>query len=275
MNVPDGTSQGIQMTMAYSIVTPSTPNDNLGDGLTWFLTEVKDGIANKVPAPPANTGRRLTYDACGNRLAVREYDQIGTSTSLTALTTKYVYDPLDQLVSVIDAKGNLTSKGYDTVGRMVTLTNPDAGLTEYRFDLNGNLKEKQSASCGLTTKQSSTVTILTASSRSTIRRRRMSDTRTGCRRMPGNNAGNLAGRIKSVTFDNGSELRFYDHMGNVRETRTTLNRMSTTTGLPASMTFNMKYTYDWLGRMQTMTFPNWINQSFSSSRARREGDLFL
>jgi RHS repeat-associated protein len=24
----------------------------------------------------------------------------------------------------------------------------------------------------------------------------------------------------------------------------------------------MKYTYDWLGRMQTMTFPNWINQSF-------------
>src|SRR4029078_3704576 len=61
MNLPDGTSQGIQTTTTYSIVTPSTPNDSLGDGLTWFLTEVKDGNANKVPAPPANTGRRLTY----------------------------------------------------------------------------------------------------------------------------------------------------------------------------------------------------------------------
>ena len=27
------------------------------------------------------------------------------------------------------------------------------------------------------------------------------------------------------------------------------------------MTFTMKYTYDWLGRMQTMTFPNWIDQN--------------
>ena len=30
----------------------------------------------------------------------------------------------------------------------------------------------------------------------------------------------------------------------------------------------MKYTYDWLGRMQTMTFPNWINNSFHFLAAR-------
>src|SRR4029079_8769494 len=87
MNVPDGTSQRILTTTAYSIVTPQTPNDNLGDDHSWLLTEVKDGNANQVPAPPTNTGRRLAYsDARGNRIAVREYDQIGTSTSLTPLT---------------------------------------------------------------------------------------------------------------------------------------------------------------------------------------------
>ena len=29
------------------------------------------------------------------------------------------------------------------------------------------------------------------------------------------------------------------------------------------MKFTMQYTYDWLGRMQTMTFPNWIDQSYN------------
>ena len=64
MNVPDGTLPGIQTTMSYSIVTPSTPNDNLGDGLTWFLTEVKDGIANNVPGRPRIPG-------AGSRTAMR------------------------------------------------------------------------------------------------------------------------------------------------------------------------------------------------------------
>ena len=77
---------------------------------------------------------------------MREFDQIGTSTDLTPLTTKYAYDPLDQLLRVTDAKENVTSTVYDTVGQIVTLTSPDAGQTEYRFDLNGNLKEQQTPS---------------------------------------------------------------------------------------------------------------------------------
>jgi len=60
-----------------------------------------------------------------------------------------------------------------------------------------------------------------------------------------------------------NETRTYDHLGNVNKTVTTLNRMSTTTGLPATIAFTMNYTYDWLGRMQDMTFPNWIDGSFN------------
>jgi RHS repeat-associated protein len=264
MNVPDGTSQGIQTTTTYSIVTPNTPNDNLGDGLTWFLTEVKDGIANNVPAPPANTGRRLTYaDARGNRIAVREYDQIGTSTSLTTLTTKYAYDPLDQLLTVTDAKGNPTSSSYDTLGRMVTLVSKDTGLTEYRYDLNGNLKEKQTPNLRA---QSRFITYAYDFNRlKTVTYPNLTQVTytygdpTGA----GDVAGNTAGRISKVTYEAGNETRTYDHLGNVNKTVTTLNRMSTTTGLPATIAFTMHYSYDWLGRMQDMTFPNWIDQSFN------------
>jgi len=264
MNVPDGTANGILTTMAYEVVNGDTPNDSLGDGRTWLMTEVKDGQANQVPAPPANTGRRLTYaDARGNRVAVREYDQIGTSTSLTPLTTKYVYDPLDQLLTVADAKGNVTTAVYDTVGQMVTLANPDAGQTDYRFDLNGNLKEKQTPvlrgqarviAYAYDFNRLKTITYPTLTQVAYTY---------GASTEKGDANGNVAGRIKKVSYEAGNETRTYDHLGNANKTVTTLNRMSTTTGLPATMAFTMKYTYDWLGRMQTMTFPNWIDQSFN------------
>jgi RHS repeat-associated protein len=253
MNVPDGTAQGIQTTTAYSIVTPTGTN-NLGDGRSWLATGVTD----------ANENIRLSYaDGRGNRIAVREFNTVGTSTSLTTLTTRYAYDPLDQLVTVTDAKENATSAVYDTAGQMVTLTNADAGQTEFRFDLNGNLKEKQTA-------------VLRAASQTIkylydFNRLKQIDYPTspdvfysyGGPTEKGNTVGNLASRIKQVTFDNGNELRFYDSMGNVRESRTTLNRIAATAGVPPSITFKMKYTYDWLGRMQTMTFPNWLDNQFN------------
>jgi RHS repeat-associated protein len=166
---------------------------------------------------------------------------------------------------VTDAGENVTSAAYDTVGQMVTLTSPDAGQTEFRFDLASNLKEKQTpvlraATPSQVIKYNYTLDRLTGITYPTS----PAVTYTyGASTETGDSHGNVAGRIKTVAFDNGSETRTYDHLGNVAQTQTTLNRMSTTTGLPASMTFTMQYTYDWLGRMQTMTFPNWIDQSYN------------
>ena len=247
--MPDGTGQGIQTTTAYALTT-----NGLGDGRTLLQTTVTD--------PDKNV--HLAYaDARENRVGVQEFDTIGTATTLSTLTTMYAYDPLDQLLTVTDAKGNVTTSTYDTMGKMVTLTSPDAGQMEYRFDLAGNVKEKQTPVLraasqvikynytfdrlqGITYPTSPAVTYTYGASTET-----------------GDSHGNIAGRIKQAAFDNGSETRTYDHLGNVNQSQTTLNRMSTTTGLPISMTFPMQYTYDWLGRMQTMTFPNWIDQSYN------------
>ena len=269
MNTPDNTPEGIQTNTVYGIADPSS-QDSLGDGKTWLLTQVFDGRAFVVPPPPApapsaNTGRHLSYaDSRGNTIAVREFNQIGTATTLTLLTTKYVYDRLDQLLNVTDALGKVTSTAYDTVGQMVSLTSPDAGQTEYRFDLGGNLREKQTPNLRGQSRfityaydfhRQKTITYPTLPQVSYTY---------GAPTETGDAAGNVAGRIKSVTYEAGSETRTYDRLGNVNKTVTTLNRMAPAVagGPPATMAFTMLYTYDWLGRMQNMTFPNWINPSY-------------
>jgi len=210
MNVPDGTAQGIQTTTQYSVLNPSF-SDALGDGRTWMLTEVRDGNAPVVPpgSPAAsNVGRHLTYaDSRGNRVAVREFNQIGAATTLTPLTTSYLYDPLGQLLTVTDAKENVTSSVYDTVGEMVTVTNPDAGQTEYRFDLAGNLKEKQTA----VLRAQSTVIAYNYDFNRLKNVTYPSLTQVtytyGGPTEKGDAAGNVAGRIKKVTYESGDETR--------------------------------------------------------------------
>jgi RHS repeat-associated protein len=76
----------------------------------------------------------------------------------------------------------------------------------------------------------------------------------------GDGSGNRAGRVKTVTWEGGSEERFYDRLGNVREARTTLGHMAQPTR--PNVTFKMKYAFDSLGRMLDMTFPNWIDGNF-------------
>jgi YD repeat-containing protein len=82
--------------------------NGLGDGRAWMVTTVTD--------PDENL--RLSYaDSRGNRVGVQELNTIGTATSLGTLTTKYAYDPIDELLSVTDAKGNVTSSGMTRSGR--------------------------------------------------------------------------------------------------------------------------------------------------------------
>jgi RHS repeat-associated protein len=246
-------------TTRYRVIGPQDA-DNLGDGRTWLATEVTD----------ANGNRRLAYsDTRGNQVAVREFNVIGAGTTLVPLTTRYTYNPIDELLTVTDAKAKVTSSDYDTVGQIVRLISPDAGQIEYRYDLAGNLRAKETPVLrGLGQ--------LTRYEYDFNRLRRIDyPTSTdvtytyGAPNEGGNTAGNLAGRVKQMTSDGGSELRFYDSLGNIRETRTTLPNMAATT--PASITFTMKYAYDWLGRMRTMTFPNWMNNN--STFVSGEGEL--
>jgi RHS repeat-associated protein len=56
-----------------------------------------------------------------------------------AATTTYAYSPLDQLTSVTDTSGNVTSMTYDSLGRKTAMDDPDMGVWSYSYDATGNL----------------------------------------------------------------------------------------------------------------------------------------
>jgi YD repeat-containing protein len=166
------------------------------------------------------------------------------------------------LLSVTDAKGNVTSSIYDSLGQLVTVNSLDAGQMEYRFDLAGNLAEKvtpvlragsKSMKYGYQFNRLLTITYPTGGLPQVVYTY-------GASTETGDTNGNVAGRVKAVTMEAGSETRKYDHLGNVSATATTLKNMTQTS--PATVTFNMKFSYDWLGRMQSMNFPNWMDNTF-------------
>jgi YD repeat-containing protein len=97
-----------------------------------FLTRVTD--ANAIP--------RETYrDVKDAITAVKLFNNGGTS----VLWTSYAYDPLDQITTVTDDKGDVTRSEYDNFGRRTAIVSPDAGRTDYVFDTAGNLYQKITA----------------------------------------------------------------------------------------------------------------------------------
>src|SRR6185437_2929316 len=160
-----------------------------------------------------------------------------------------------------DANGNVTTATYDSLSRLVTLSSPDTGETDWRYALSGLLQEKQTANLrakgqlikyGYMTNRPTTITypmlpVVTYTY--------------GTWAQAGSTFGNIAGRIASVTMEGGTESRQYDAFGNVSLTTTTLHHINNTT--LTSPVVTMKYVYDWLGRMETMTFPKVVDNSWN------------
>jgi YD repeat-containing protein len=151
----------------YSYTAPGTPlfnqtattYDALGRPLTISApgsrtTTHSYGVelVNSVPrsydelSDPLSHRTRSRYDALGRRTQVIEY-------AATNATTSYGYDSLDQLKTVTDATGNVTSLQYDSLGRksnilnpsMPAMRDPDMGDWNYSYDVNGNLTSQTDA----------------------------------------------------------------------------------------------------------------------------------
>ena len=60
-------------------------------------------------------------------------------------TTTSVYDSLGNLVSLTDAKGNVSTMQYDTLSRKIAMHDPDMGNWTYAYDAAGNLTQQTDA----------------------------------------------------------------------------------------------------------------------------------
>lgn len=62
-----------------------------------------------------------------------------------ATNTRYSYDALDRLTTVIDAQNNTTSMHYDSLGRKMRIQDPDMGQYTYSYDAASNLNGQTNA----------------------------------------------------------------------------------------------------------------------------------
>ncbi|MCB0189087.1 MAG: RHS repeat protein, partial [Caldilineaceae bacterium] len=99
----------------------------------WSNMSIYDAWQTRVYDPQGN---RTDYDrdGFGNLAKVTEY----TSSTMSFATT-YAYDWQQNLTSVTDAAGNVTTMTYDLLGRKLTMSDPDMGSWQYQYDGNGNL----------------------------------------------------------------------------------------------------------------------------------------
>ncbi|MGD9854405.1 MAG: putative Ig domain-containing protein, partial [Planctomycetaceae bacterium] len=102
-------------------------------------TAMVDGEGNRT---------EYQYDALNRLTRTIEQDPDGAAGPLTSPVTVFTYDAVGNLVTVTDARGNITTSVYDPQDRLVESIGPDpdaagplpAPVTRYTYDLAGNLE---------------------------------------------------------------------------------------------------------------------------------------
>jgi RHS repeat-associated protein len=187
----------------------------------------------------------------GNLLQVIEKNRLADSSTPSTLPTHYGYNALGELMSVTDAKGNVTRATYDTLGRLVTLISPDAGRIDYLFDLSGNLAAKQTANLAqgfqyvrYEYEHNRLIEIDYPNSPDVTYEY-------GAWEESGPIGYYRASRIKQETSEAGTKSYQYDPLGNVNEETWTLNRI----GSSSTIERTFAYDYDSFGRLLAVYYP--------------------
>lgn len=214
----------------------------LSGGGLWALTTTVDAENNR---------RDAWRDARGNIRAVVEYlDGRG-------ITTRYEYDPLQQIRRVLDAAGNLTRSDYDMAGRRTDVVHPDSGHTQLDYDEAGNVIRRITANLrreGGAIEYQYDFTHLIG-----IRYPRYHDNDVtyawGAASLRGQ-GGNRVGRIVRVDDNSGFEERRYGALGETVYERRSIDSHTLGNSTNSPEIYVTRYLYDTWGRLQQMVYPD-------------------
>ncbi|MEV0382548.1 SpvB/TcaC N-terminal domain-containing protein [Nonomuraea sp. NPDC050643] len=216
-----------------SVTTTAYGFGNDRAGVRQFETAVTDAKGN-VRRSFTDVGKRTT--------AVREP---GAKATDPPIWTSYAYDPLGQITTVTDDRGNRTLSNYDHLGRRTAITTPDSGTTTTAYDPAGNPVREVTANLA---RRAAAVTY-------TYDQNRLTEINYPV--FTGNNVrytygaagapGNTAGRVSKIQDGAGEIAREYGPLGEVtKETRTVRG--------PYHRDFTTAYSYDSFGRVLELTY---------------------
>lgn len=194
-----------------------TSKDPLGN-----ITEYEYNWRGQITKTKLPSGKQLTktYDAAGNNLT--EVDAEGN-------TTTYTYDVLSQIVTTKDAANRIYSYTYDGNGKLLVTTRPDSKTEENTYDIDGRLATYKNAAGNITTYSYNSLGQLLSSSELGTTYHYTYDAN-------GNiltKQNDADGSVLTYTYDSRNLLTFLDYS--------------------SSITLDISYTYDSLGRRLTMT----------------------
>ncbi|MBF0569829.1 MAG: VCBS repeat-containing protein, partial [Candidatus Omnitrophica bacterium] len=189
---------------------------------------------------------RSLFNARGNLVTREEYAGADGRSSLYPnqaftlyATTTYGYDQLGHLLSVTDAKGNVTSMTYDALGRKVAMNDPDIHNVSYQYDVLGQL-----------TKQTDAKNVPFAFTYDVLGRpltKARADNSTDMVTYTYDTAPNYGkGRLAQAAYSSGSASFNYDAVG----------EDIFSSKVFGSTTYNVTRTYDALGRTKTIAYPD-------------------
>ncbi|MFZ0932346.1 MAG: FG-GAP-like repeat-containing protein [Syntrophobacteraceae bacterium] len=210
-------------------------------GLTFSSITYAQGTTNYTD--PEFRMRTEVRDAFGQLTTVTQY-QIWP----TPFTTSYQYDPLGNLLSITDPENNQTSVIYDSLSRRIAMADPDMGSWSYGYDSNGNLTSQIDANGNQIIFSYDAVNRITLKHLLTAGQGvQASPDTTYTYDQTGTGYQYTIGRLTTVIDASGStSFPQYDRDGRV------LTESSTVNGNP----YTLQKTYDDLGRITTITYPD-------------------
>jgi RHS repeat-associated protein len=258
--VTEALGSGPVFNAAYDSVTPTTTSYDILDRPLSVANPANEATSFVYNFGPDRAGQqqfrtRVTDAKAIARELFRDVDDDITSVKLLnngggqTLWTSYGYDPLDQIVTVTDAKNNVTRAKYDNFGRRTEIDSPDAGRTEFVFDLAGNLHRKITAN------------LRAASQAITYNYDFNRIAQALYPQFPANNATytygapgaafNRAGRAWKIQAESGLRERDFGPLGEIVKEKRTVDSF---TG--PDPVYTTLYRYDTWNRLQALTYPD-------------------
>ncbi|MFH1772225.1 MAG: toxin TcdB middle/N-terminal domain-containing protein, partial [Candidatus Omnitrophota bacterium] len=163
-------------------------------------------------------------------------------TSQGNYTTYYTYDAQGNLLTTKDSKDNITRIWYDSLGRKIQMHDPDMGVWVYEYDDVGNLVKQIDA---LEQTIEFEYDIINRLKKKSIEHG-LSAVDLAIYRYDDDAKEYCTGRLSKVEDQSGQTEFFYDRLGRETKSVKTIDNES----------YTVKRTYDTLGRLETLTYPD-------------------
>ncbi|WP_235908569.1 putative Ig domain-containing protein [Roseiconus nitratireducens] len=257
--------------LSETILPDDTPSDDSDNARNRSSFDSSKRLASRTDANGNVT--EYEYDDASRLTAVIQYVTDPATQELKALRTEYAYNELGNLVTQTDANDHSTTFEYDGLGRRTATVLPMGQRSETEFDAAARVIETtdfngKSISFDYDVRDRLTAKNFPDGSATTF-----TYTVTGLRETATDGRGTTEweyderDRLVSRTDPDGAEISYtYDATG---------NRTSLTTAIGSNDPRTTSYTFDALGRTETVTDPEGLTTTYVYDAAGRPTEMHL